>query len=279
MVTISREGCVLRVTLARPEKRNALNLTLCRALLAAIEGASHDPEIVAILLTAEGPAFCAGMDLTEIEIGGDSVDMDAVHEGLFSLGARIATPMIAAVRGPALGGGVGLVANCHIVVASEDANFGLTEIRHGLWPFLIFQCVSAAVGERRTVELSLTGRVFPATEAREIGLVHELAKQPEERALEFARAVAEFSPVALAGGLAFVNRIRGIDAADASEIARAARKRQFEGDDFREGIRAFREKRPRVGPLCQNYPLQPKCCGCSTQYIVAIGKRPLNSVV
>src|ERR1039458_3412893 len=79
-----REGRVLRLTLARPEKRNALDLTLCRALVTSIEDAVRDPLVGAILLTGEGKAFCAGMDLADIEPGGDSAEMDAVHEQIFT---------------------------------------------------------------------------------------------------------------------------------------------------------------------------------------------------
>src|SRR5450432_2106866 len=94
ILTTAREGRVLRVNLTRPEKRNALDLALCRALVTTVEEAARDPHIGAILLTGEGPAFCAGMDLTEIELGGDTAEMDLVHEQLFTLGSRIAKPLI-----------------------------------------------------------------------------------------------------------------------------------------------------------------------------------------
>ncbi len=163
------DGRLLRLTLNRPQKRNALNLELCRALVEALEGADRDPKIGAILLSANGPSFCAGMDLHEIDHVDDGA-LSLVHEQLFTIGARLSKPLVAAVHGAALAGGTGLVANCHIVVASEDATFGLTEIRLGLWPFLVFRAVAAAIGERRATELSLTGRIFGAGEAQEIGL-------------------------------------------------------------------------------------------------------------
>jgi enoyl-CoA hydratase/carnithine racemase len=238
-----REGRLLHLTLNRPDKRNALNLGLCRSLVEAIESASRDRAIGAILLTANGPAFCAGMDLTEIAEGANSNSLNALHEQIFTTGARLEKPMVAAVAGPALGGGTGLVANCHVVVASGDATFGLTEIRLGLWPFLVFRAVSAALGERRTVELSLTGRIFPAQEARELGLIHEVSADAAARAHEIALALSEASPTAIQNGLSFVQQVRGLPWDRAGELAKMVREDVFGSDDFAEGIRAFLEKR------------------------------------
>ena len=175
------EGRLLHLTLNRPGKRNALDTTLCRALLDALEDAARDPAVGAILLTASGRAFCAGMDLAEIEEGSHAEEIDALHERLFTIGARLTKPLIAGVDGPALGGGTGLVANCHVVVAGPEASFGLTEIRLGLWPFLVYRAVASALGERRTLELSLTGRICLAAEAREFGLVHEVCDGAPDR--------------------------------------------------------------------------------------------------
>jgi enoyl-CoA hydratase/carnithine racemase len=243
-----REGRLLRLTLNRPEKRNALDAALCRALVTALDEAAADPAISAILLTGNGKAFCAGMDLAEIEQTTGTAEIDAVHEQLFTAGARLPKPLIAGVHGAALAGGTGLVANCHIVVASHESTFGLTEIRLGLWPFLIYRAVEAALGPRRTLELSLTGRTFPGREARELGLVHEVAEDASARALEIARTVAHFSPTALHEGIGFVLQTRGLDPHAAGAIGREARNRVFEGEDFREGLRAFREKRAPCWP-------------------------------
>jgi enoyl-CoA hydratase/carnithine racemase len=238
-----REGRLLHLTLNRPDKRNALDAALCRTLVTALEDAAADPAVGAILLTAQGRAFCAGMDLTEIEQGADTEELNAVHERLFTIGARLTKPLIAGIYGAALGGGTGLVANCHIVVASYEASFGLTEIRLGLWPYLVYRAVSSALGERRTLELALTGRIFRGREALEVGLVHEVAEDAPARAAEIARTVAGFSPTAILGGIGFVLQSRGLNAQEAGVIAREARNQQFTGDDFREGLRAFHEKR------------------------------------
>jgi enoyl-CoA hydratase/carnithine racemase len=188
------------------------------------------------------------MDLAEIAEGLNSNMLNALHEQLFTSGARLEKPMVAAVEGPALGGGTGLVANCHVVVASGDATFGLTEIRLGLWPFLVFRAVSAALGERRSVELSLTGRLFPAPEARELGLVHEVSADAAGRAYEIALALSEASPTAIQNGLSFVHQVRGLPWDKAGEMARMVREDVFGSDDFAEGIRAFLEKRPPKWP-------------------------------
>ncbi|HYW44030.1 MAG TPA: enoyl-CoA hydratase/isomerase family protein [Bryobacteraceae bacterium] len=169
--------------------------------------------------------------------------VDEAHEQLFTAGFRLGKPVIAAVNGAALGGGMGLVANCHIVLAAEDATFGLTEIRLGLWPFLIYRAVAAALGDRRTVELALTGRVFCAREAKEIGLVHEISGDVEARAADVAKSVAANSPTAAGSGLRFVRETRGKDQESAGAIARRMRSEVFASEDFQEGIRAFHEKR------------------------------------
>src|ERR1017187_2033301 len=146
------QGRILRVTLNRPEKRNALSSDLCLELTRVLEQAGADASVGAILLRANGLAFCAGMDLDEI--GPSTTEaIDIAHEQLFTIGARLAKPIVAAVGGAALGGGTGLVANCQGGIASEAAPFGLTEIRLGLWPFLVYRAVSAALGERRTTDL------------------------------------------------------------------------------------------------------------------------------
>jgi enoyl-CoA hydratase/carnithine racemase len=238
-----REGRLLRLTLNRPAKRNALDAALCRSLVTALEDGARDPAVSAILLTANGRSFCAGMDLAEIEAGTNAEEINAVHEQLFTIGARLGKPLIAGVHGAALGGGTGLVANCHIVVASYEASFGLTEIRLGLWPFLVYRAVASALGERRTLELSLTGRTFHGREAREMGLAHEVAEDASVRAAEIARVVAGFSPTAVQKGMGFVQRVRGLGWQEAGAIGREVRNQVFAGEDFQEGLRAFREKR------------------------------------
>ena len=242
MIELNKDGRVLRVTLNRPEKRNALNLELCTRLVQAFDDADNNKDVGAIVLNANGPAFCAGMDLKET-IDVDQIQLAGIHERLFTVIHRIRTPIIAAVHGAALAGGTGLAANAHIVVAKDDARFGLTEIRIGLWPVLIFRSIDHAMGERRAVELSLTGREFSAGEALGYGLVTEIANDPLKRATDLAIMLAGYSPVAIAAGLDYVHQIRGRDWEHAGRVGRVIRDQLLSNEDFKEGARAFLEKR------------------------------------
>lgn len=241
---VRREGRLLRLTLNRLEKRNALSTELCQTIVKAVEEAQEDRTVGAILLDAAGPAFCAGMDLDESVLP-DAAGRTAIHESLFTLGFRSHKPLVAAVQGAALAGGTGLAANAHVVFATEDARFGLTEIRIGMWPFVISRAMVAAVGERRALELSLTGRVFGAREAMQYGLVHFVAAPVDlnERATEAATAIANASPEAVTRGMTYFAEGRELPPAARGELAARLRARLFQSPDYREGVRAFREKR------------------------------------
>lgn len=247
MLQNTQIGRVRKLVLDRADKRNALSYELCNQLVAAINDAVHDTGTGAILLTAAGKSFCAGMDLAEAAQGVNE-EINAVHERLFSIGARLTKPLVGAVQGAALGGGCGLAANCHILIAAPDATFGLTEIRLGLWPFLVYRAMEMSLGERRSVELALTGRMFGVHEAKDLGFVHEIVADPEARALEIATNMAGFSPTAVQNGLCFVQEARGQDWETTARIARRLRDRVWAGADFEEGLRAFREKRPPQWP-------------------------------
>lgn len=246
---VHQDQRLLILTLNRVEKRNALSVELCHELLRELDRARKDPSIGAVLLEAGGPVFCSGMDLDET-LGPDAAERTSVHEHLFTIGSRMAKPLVAAVQGPALGGGVGLVANAHVVVAAQGTSFALTEIRIGMWPFVIHRPLAAAIGERRAIALSLTGRVFSVQEALQWGLVHEIAPaiELEDRAMDTAMKLAQSSPEAIRRGLQFVQRSRHVDPVMAGELAARMRAEAFSSADFQEGVKAFREKRAPEWP-------------------------------
>ncbi len=243
------DGRVLRITLNRPEKRNALDVEMCREVVGAVREAGTNPRVGAILLAGAGKAFCAGMDLREAPHV-DRAALAEAHDRLFTIADWAAKPLIAAVHGPAIAGGTGLAANAHVLIAAEDATFGLTEVRLGLWPVLIFPAIVAAVGERRAVELALTGRLFGAAEAERYGLATEVVPAHELAARSFAiaTAIANASSIAIGIGLRYVREIRGTSSPDALKIGRLRRDEIMEHPDFAEGLAAFQEKRAPSWP-------------------------------
>ena len=245
----SQQHRVLQLTLNRPEKRNALNEELSFGIVGALEAAQHDPTVGAVLITSTGRVFSSGMDLDEASAA-DAPTRTAIHEKLFSFFHWSRKPVITAVQGPALGGGVGLVANAHIVLAAQGVSFGLTEIRLGIWPFLIYRAMVSAVGERRALELSLTGRIFDLPQAVQFGLVHETvpAFELEDRGEAVAHQVANSSPQAISRGMSFAVDSRELDLPAALKLAMETRSHAFKSPDFREGVSAFREKRAPIWP-------------------------------
>jgi methylglutaconyl-CoA hydratase len=238
VIDVTQEGRVIRIALDRPEKRNALNIDLCRLLFKTFDGADADDSVGAIVVTGNGPVFCAGMDLKE-SLEADQEQLAAVHDRLFSTINRIRKPIIAAVHGAALAAGAGLAANAHIVVAHPATRFALTEIRIGLWPAMIFRAVALAVGERRATELSLTGRDFTAADALQYGLVSELSDDPVKRAGEIALNLSGFSPDAISGGLDYIHDTRGLEWEHTGKIGRALRDRLLESAQYKESVQAF----------------------------------------
>ena len=142
---IEREDRVLHITLNRPDKRNALTADMCAQLVKSMDEVQDDANIGSILIDSEGAVFCAGMDLEEAA-NSNNIHRLATHERLFTYGANSKKPIVVCVKGPALGGGMGLAVQGHVVIAAQGSIFGLTEIRVGLWPFLVYRCIEAAIG-------------------------------------------------------------------------------------------------------------------------------------
>jgi enoyl-CoA hydratase/carnithine racemase len=243
-VLTSTKQRVLHVTLNRPEKRNALTLEMSQAITGAIREAHTTDEVGCILIDAHGPVFCAGMDLDEAAQA-DQHSLERAHDELFSIGATSLKPIVIAANGTALGGGLGLVAQGHVVLAAEGAVFGLPEIRVGLWPFLVYRSVSTAIGPRRMLELSLTGQTFHAGEAFEWGLVSRICPCAEiaDRSRATARLLAKASPHAIQSGMRYVRDAAEKSWKEAGELAAELRRELMESADFHEGRLAFKEKR------------------------------------
>jgi enoyl-CoA hydratase/carnithine racemase len=235
---------VLHLTLNRQGKRNALTADMCSGMVRAVADAQERSDIGCILLSAAGSVFCAGMDLDEAAQA-DGEKLFQAHDDVFSIGATSVKPVVICVNGAALGGGLGLVAQGHVVIASDLAVFGLPEIRLGLWPFVVYRAVEAALGARRTLQLSLTGDLFQPAEALEWGLVDRVCPSVElaDRGKAIARELAKASPLALAAGMRYFQGSRGKSWKEAGEFAARLRTELMASADFKEGIAAFKQKR------------------------------------
>jgi enoyl-CoA hydratase/carnithine racemase len=242
----SAEGRLLRLTLDRAERRNALNHELCLELVRAVGEAEANEGVGAILIDAEGPVFCAGMDLDE-SLETDAVERTAIHEELFTLGARASKPIVAVVQGGAVAGGVGLVAQAHVALCESGATFRLPEVQIGMWPFVIWASIAAAMGERRALALSLTGEKFGAAEACEYGLVHRVvsAERLAEEAGAVARAMAEGPAGAIGRGMKLARESREVGLEETVALATGLRAEQLQSTEYRDTVGALRAKRNR----------------------------------
>jgi methylglutaconyl-CoA hydratase len=235
---VVRDEDVLRVTLARPERRNAFDAPLIAELA---ETFSKVGDARAVLLTGEGPSFCAGADVewqrAAIDLSYEENVEDAMR--LYSMLESIDTcpaPVVCCVHGFALGGGSGLVACSDVAIAWPDAVFGFTEVRLGIIPAVISPFVLPKIGAAAR-RYFLTGERFGAEDALRVGLVSEVAEDAGERAESVVRDLLAGGPVAVREAKKLIReRPTGIDTA---HIA-ATRRTSDEGQD---GLRAFLDKR------------------------------------
>lgn len=251
MLTHERsEDRVLTLTLAAPERRNALDYAAVRELCDALRAADAEPAVGAVLLRADGSVFSAGANLREFQdelasSATDFYDSGAVWEELFTLVPTLGTPLVVAVNGPARAGAVGLVALGDLVLAGESADFSLSEIKIGLFPIMVLPMVIRAVGFRAAQDLSLTGRVIGAEEARAIGLVSRVVSDEDLRAESHvvAAALAGSAPQALAYGRQLLARLADLPYEQAVHHARTMRGTFLHTRDIHEGVAAFLDKR------------------------------------
>jgi enoyl-CoA hydratase len=241
---------VALITLQRPEALNALSFDLLDELVAALESLDADPSCRAIVITGAGDrAFAAGADILELATQTPASLTSGGRFGTWDRLAAIGLPMIAAVRGFALGGGCELAMACDMIVAAEDATFGQPEIRLGVMPGAGgTQRLTRAIGKARAMEVILTGRTMTAQEAAANGLITRIvpAEATVDAALELASRIASMPPLAVRAAKAAI-----LDAAERSLGEGLAREREaffrlFDTEDQSEGMAAFTEKRPPV---------------------------------
>ncbi len=239
---------VALVTLDRPEVLNALDFALIAELTDALEVLDRDPACRAVVVTGAGDrAFAAGADIRELAVQTPTTLTVDDHFHRWERIKRIRKPLIAAVRGFALGGGCELAMTCDMIVAGEDAKFGQPEIKLGVMPGAGgTQRLTRAIGKAKAMEMVLTGRTMNALEAEAHGLVTSVV--PSEAtvgaALDLAKRVAAMPPVAVMAAKEAVNRAEELPLEAGLELERRDFYLLFATEDQREGMAAFAEKRP-----------------------------------
>jgi enoyl-CoA hydratase len=241
---------VALVTIDRPASLNALSFDLLRELATALEGLDADPACRAIVLTGAGSrAFAAGADIREL-VGQTAATLSGGHD--FDAWGRIdaiGLPLIAAVRGFALGGGCELAMACDMLIAGDDAQFGQVEIKIGVIPGAGgTQRLTRAIGSARAMELILTGRTMGADEAYAAGLVTRVvpAAATVDAALELAARIAAMPPLAVRAAKQAVRNAAELPLTHGLVAERQAFFALFDSDDQSEGMTAFIEKCPAV---------------------------------
>jgi methylglutaconyl-CoA hydratase len=239
------------VTLNRPDRRNALSRGLIAALAEAFERARGDASARVVILTGAGSSFCAGMDLAELSetltqapggaasVWDDALRLAKLYESIYAL----PKPTVAAVNGAAVAGGAGLVTVCDLALAVPETKLGYPEVRRGLVAAMVMPHLLRHVGERTARYLLLTGEVIDAAEACRTGLVNAVVPAADlmERALAWARSLAEGGPQALANTKALLQRLSH-QAASVEETAQASAAPRLT-EECRQGLEAFFAKR------------------------------------
>jgi enoyl-CoA hydratase len=240
---------VARVTLNRPEQRNALNTELLAALVDALSEARDDEAVRAVLLTGAGDkVFCAGADL-----GGFAAEAPLMQKHFasdlflefFRLMPRLGKPSLCAANGHVLAGGMGLALACDLVIAKEGARFGTPEINVGAFPYMIMSIIYRNVPRKKVNEMMLLGEQISAEQAVEYGLANKVvpADQFDAAVDEWASKLASKSPVLMRLGHDAMYRQQDMAFDEALEYLRSQLSLTFSTEDIKEGVAAFFEKR------------------------------------
>ncbi|MBX3186715.1 MAG: enoyl-CoA hydratase/isomerase family protein [Labilithrix sp.] len=250
-IRVADEVPVTTITLFNPERRNAIGPQMVNELLYAIADAHADDDVRAIVITGDGKAFCAGGDFAQMTGGaseGPALPPKGDYADLLLAMARTEKPIVARVNGPAMGGGLGIVAASTFAVAERGAILGTPEINVGLFPMMIMAVLARIVPRRKLLEMMLFGQKLTADQALAAGLLNEVVA-PEELDAAVEKITGEIvkkSPSTVALGLRAFAAQDDMDLEEALPMLRDRLAECLATDDAREGLMAFLEKRPPV---------------------------------
>ncbi|BDD08710.1 enoyl-CoA hydratase [Fulvitalea axinellae] len=250
---VKTEGHTLRLTLNRPEKKNAMNPQFMREIAFCLDYAKHTPEIWAVGFDAVGEIFSAGADLKafagiKTDDGVSSIPPPATGDVILGSAFRqLHKPCIAQITGNVYAGAFLIVCGCTHVVCSENVKFSLPEALRGIWPMQVMASLTRIIPERAIVDWCTRPTAISAQEAKEKGLVTTLVKAPEDVQGETEKLLAnlaKLSPTAIRHGLAALDELRSISPEHRHSFLKGKLDEVLRSKDAKEGLAAFREKRP-----------------------------------
>jgi len=252
-VLVERRGAVQWITINRPERRNALNEQVVKAIDAGIAQAVEDRDCRAIVLTGAGEqAFCAGADLQKnVQGGAFDVDFSRPRHYIVDLFKRIqecTLPIVARVNGHAMAGGFGILCACDMAIAADDIRVGTPESKIGVTPMMILPFMLRVLPPRKLQELCVTGEQFSAADGLEMGLFNYVVPRAElDAKLDWLlKRITDKSPAAVRLGKQAFNATRDMGLREALEYSQAMVPVMSSTEDAREGKLSFQEKRPAV---------------------------------
>jgi enoyl-CoA hydratase/carnithine racemase len=245
---------VATITLNRPEKKNSINAGVVAGLHQRIDQATADPDVGAMVLRGADANFCSGADLGGGMVGDAPPSFLELHEGRGEYAGILLKmmgcpkPILAAIEGYCLAGGMGLCLASDIVIAHENAQFGTPEIKRGLWPYMVTALLIRNLGRKKALELCMVGDRISATDAERIDLVNHVVPRDEfeDRVSGMASKLASYSPAVMGLGKRSFYRIADMTTADALSYLQSQLTVNANTEDIVEGITAFFEKRDPV---------------------------------
>jgi methylglutaconyl-CoA hydratase len=249
-ICFSTESGIARITLNRPDKRNALDAEIVRELHEAVGQSAADPGVRAVLLSGAGKDFCSGADLAALERVAEAGVLENIADAramadLFTALRQHPRPIIAAVRGRALAGGCGLATACDIVLASESAQFGYPEVSIGFVAAMVMAILRRSMSEKAAFELVATGEIVPAARARDLGIVQRVYPDSafEGDVEAYVSALAGKPTAALSLTKSLLYQMDGLDFSAALDAGVQGNAIARMTEDCRQGVRRFLEKR------------------------------------
>jgi len=250
-ITTLQEEHVFRITLNRPEKRNAFTSVMAEEIIFALAYAHYNPIICCIILNANGPVFCAGADLNAFHNPDtENKTLPKIREEarLGDAFAQLLKPSIAQVEGAVLAGGFLLICGCTFVVSVNEATYSLPEVKRGLWPMQVMASLLKIIPPRKVLEMCVTGKTYSAEEVLNLGLVTQIADKETitEEVNQLAEIICRNAPYAIQSGMEALQNLADIPENEQHAYLKKQLNKILLSEDAKEGIAAFKEKRNPV---------------------------------